>query len=66
MVLTAFGCGAFLNPPETVAKIYKRVIENKFQGVFKKITFAVINDHNTGKAHNPKGNFKPFKEILGR
>jgi len=65
VVLTAFGCGAFRNPPETVAKIYKSVIENQFKGVFKKITFAVINDHNTGQAHNPKGNFKPFKEILG-
>lgn len=65
VVLTAFGCGAFRNRPETVAKIYKRVIERQFSGVFKKITFAVINDHNTGQAHNPRGNFKPFKEMLG-
>lgn len=64
VVLTAFGCGAFRNNPETVAKIYKKVIDTHFQGVFKKITFAVINDHNTGHAHNPNGNFKPFKDAF--
>jgi len=64
VVLTAFGCGAFRNKPEVVAKIYKKVIDTHFQGVFKKITFAMINDHNTGNAHNPNGNFKPFKEVF--
>lgn len=64
VVLTAFGCGAFHNPPELVAKLYKKVIDSHFHGVFKNIAFAVINDHNSGQAHNPEGNFKPFKRIL--
>lgn len=64
IVLTAFGCGAFRNSPKTIAAIYKRVLNTHFKGVFKQVTFAVINDHNTGQAHNPKGNFKPFKEAF--
>lgn len=59
LVLTAFGCGAFKNPPEAVAKIYKRVIESHFKNVFKKITFAVIDDHNSN------GNFATFQKVLG-
>lgn len=64
VVLTAFGCGAFQNSPKTVAMIYKHVIETHFKGVFKQITFAVINDYNSGRSHNPQGNFKPFQETF--
>lgn len=64
VVLTAFGCGAFRNNPEVVARIYRNVLAEKFQGVFKNVTFAVIDDHNTKKAHNPKGNYLPFHEVF--
>ncbi|NGX26671.1 MAG: hypothetical protein K940chlam6_00596 [Chlamydiae bacterium] len=64
VVFTAFGCGAFQNVPEIMAKIYKDVLESKFKGVFKNVTFAVIDDHNTKKPHNPRGNFQPFHEVF--
>jgi len=61
MVLSAFGCGAFCNPPEHIAQIFKEVLsENEFAGVFKKIVFAIIDDHNSRKSHNPEGNLIPF------
>lgn len=66
IVLTAFGCGAFCNSPKEIAAIYQDTIEKYFNGVFKKIVFAVIDDHNTGKAHNPKGNFHPFEKMVLR
>lgn len=64
VALTAFVCGAFRCSPEKVRGIYKKVIESHFQGVFKLITFSIINDHNTGYAHNLRGNFMLFKELF--
>ncbi|CAM4911344.1 unnamed protein product [Rotaria socialis] len=63
LVLSALGCGAFKNPPEHVALLFKSIIY-QYAGYFEKIYFAIIDDHNTGNRINPKGNFIPFKEIL--
>lgn len=41
LVLGAFGCGAFQNKPEIVARAYKEIIE-EFQGRFQQIEFAVF------------------------
>jgi uncharacterized protein (TIGR02452 family) len=41
VVLGAFGCGAFRNPPEVVANAYKKVISEHFMNSFKNIVFAV-------------------------
>ena len=38
----------------------------EYEGVFKKIIFAVIDDKNTGKSHNPEGNYKPFVECVNK
>ena len=40
VILGAFGCGAFENKPEVVAKAAKNVIQ-KYQYAFKTIEFAV-------------------------
>ncbi|CAF4696989.1 unnamed protein product [Rotaria sp. Silwood1] len=63
LILSAFGCGAFKNPPDHVAKLFHSVIE-QYAGFFQTIIFAIINDHNTGQQHNPQGNFKSFKDEL--
>ncbi|CAF4930143.1 unnamed protein product [Rotaria sp. Silwood1] len=63
LVLSAFGCGAFKNPPEHVALLFKSVIY-QYAGYFKTIYFAIVDDHNTGNRINPDGNFLPFKTIL--
>eukprot|EP01084_Bolivina_argentea_P303613 524233_1 len=62
IVLSAWGCGAFKNPPLGQAKLWKEIVFNdkEFKGKFKKITFAIFDDHNAGKQHNPFGNFLPF------
>ncbi|CAF3858744.1 unnamed protein product, partial [Rotaria sp. Silwood1] len=59
----ALGCGAFRNPPEHVAKIFRSVIE-QYAGFFQTIIFAILDDHNTGQQHNPEGNFKSFRNEL--
>jgi uncharacterized protein (TIGR02452 family) len=59
IILSAFGCGAYRNPPEKVAKCFKQIIE-EFEGMFENIIFAIIDDHNSNKDHNKEGNLAPF------
>ena len=48
MVLGAFGCGAFRNPPEEMAAIFHNVLdESEFKNKFRLVTFAIIDDHNS-------------------
>lgn len=58
VILGAFGCGAFRNPPAVVATAYKNVIEEHFKNTFRNIEFAVY----CGKDET---NYNVFKEILG-
>lgn len=48
LILGAFGCDAFKNPPEIVAKAFKEVItENQYGEQFKKIVFAIKSTVNS-------------------
>ena len=61
-VLSAFGCGAFANPPEVVAELFK---EELVHWPLKKVFFCIFDDHNAGRGHNTRGNIGPFKEAFG-
>jgi uncharacterized protein (TIGR02452 family) len=58
LVLGAFGCGAFRNDPEVVARAYKVAI-GEFPKVFKKIEFAVYCSPADQK------NYETFSRVLG-
>lgn len=59
IVLGAFGCGAFANPPYYVAQLFKEVLMmSEFQNKYKHIVFAVID---YGKTNN----YQIFKHVLG-
>lgn len=61
LVLGAMGCGAFCNPPAHVAELFHDVLEeDEFKDRFVKIIFAIIDDHNAHRSHNPQGNYLPF------
>ena len=65
IVLTAWGCGDFGNKPQDIAALFKIVInENEFKNKFKKIVFAILEDHNTKRSHNPEGNLQPFINVF--
>lgn len=65
IVLGAFGCGAFANPPEDIAKAFKEVIdEPEYCDKYEKIVFAILDDHNSHREHNPRGNYLPFVETF--
>jgi len=65
LVLGAFGCGAFANPPNHMATLFKEVfLESEFSGVFKYVVFSIFEDRNSGLKHNPYGNVLPFFEVF--
>lgn len=57
LVLGAFGCGAFMNPPEVVAAAYKEIL-SEFSGRFVHIEFAI---YCTPRSQE---NYNVFKRIL--
>ena len=63
MVLGALGCGAFRNPPRHMARLFHEVMdEPEFRNRYRRIVFAILDDHNAHQKHNPEGNFKPFAD----
>ena len=67
LVLGAFGCGAYANPPNHMAELFKEVFfEEEFIAKFRFIVFAIFEDHNSNKRHNPDGNVLPFLEVFNR
>lgn len=59
IVLGAFGCGAFHNPPKHIARLFHGVIDEKeFKDKYKLIAFAILEDHNSPRG----GNLQPFIE----
>ena len=58
VILGAFGCGAFRNPPEVVARAMKTVVE-EYRSAFETIEFAVYC------SPRDDSNYRTFKEVLG-
>ena len=66
IVLSAWGCGAFRNPPRCIATLIHQVLTSPpYLNQFRKVVFAIYDDHNTRQSHNPEGNVKPFGEVFG-
>ena len=63
IVLGAWGCGAFKNPPQHIALLFHEVMdENEFINRFKKVTFAIIDRHKIDIRDGKSGNMIPFLE----
>lgn len=46
IVLSAFGCGEFCNPPAKVARLFRQQLElPRFRNHFKKVCFAILDEH---------------------
>ena len=58
LVLGAFGCGAFENDPEVVARAYRDVL-SEFDGKFREVSFAVYC------TPRDRRNFDVFSKMLG-
>lgn len=61
LVLGAFGCGAFANPPDLVGAAFVRVLgSEEFRGAFQIIAFAI-----TESKGSDAGNIDAFQRALG-
>ena len=58
LILGAFGCGAFYNPPEVVAQAFSNVFD-EFSRCFETVEFAVFTQYET------EGNYQVFSEMRG-
>jgi hypothetical protein len=63
LVLSAFGCGAFHNPPSHVAKLFASVID-QYAGFFETIVFAIVDNYSASQRLNPEDNYKPFVDVF--
>ena len=60
LVLGAFGCGAFGNPPDAVAGIFRHCLNSdEFRGAFRTVVFAIIDPKPSDV-----GNFASFADAL--
>ena len=61
LVLGAWGCGAFGNPPQHIARLFHEVMnEDEFRDKFRKIVFAVIDRKGIEKTAGKTGNLEAF------
>lgn len=51
LILGAFGCGAFMNPPNVVAKVFSEQLQT-FRGYFRAIEFAVYHTEREAQNYN--------------
>ena len=58
LILGAFGCGAFRNPPQVTANIFK-LVQQDYRYTFDTIEYAVFHTEREME------NYKVFKNILG-
>lgn len=65
VALSAFGCGAFGNPPERVAEMFREELIGH-GGTIRQVVFCILDDHNACQGHNPRGNFAPFLEAFSK
>jgi uncharacterized protein (TIGR02452 family) len=55
LVLGAWGCGVFRNPPEWVAETFLELLNGRYKGVFESVVFAV---YDRSKQQNVIGAFR--------
>ena len=56
LILGAFGCGVFHNDPDTIARIFKELLCNRFKNSFNKVCFAIPDDRT----------YNIFKSIINK
>lgn len=52
----------YSNPPGHLAELFASVLPEYPQ--YRHISFAIFDDHNANKTHNPHGNVKPFRDVF--
>ena len=62
IILGAFGCGAFNNPAQDVAKCFREALQSdEFAGSFRRVVFAIVDPRP-----QDDGNLRTFERELAR
>ncbi len=65
IVLGAWGCGAFANPPRHIAELFKETLdEDEFRGAFRKVVFAIYDRAGVDDRNGKRGNLPAFRDVL--
>ena len=64
LILGAFGCGVFANPPELVADAFNSVLQ-EFQNHFETIEFAVYSGNKEARNYRAFAGITGIREIIG-
>ncbi len=60
LVLGAFGCGAFENPPDEMADLFRKALnDEEFRDKFRYVSFSIIEDHNSRNR-----NLQAFRDVF--
>jgi len=60
LVLGAFGCGAFGNPPHQIAQIYLELLTSEFLNKFEVVMFSIIDNRHTHNCEIFQSVLKPL------
>ena len=58
VLLSAFGCGAYRNPPQVVARLFSQELP---WTKLERVIFCIKEDGNSGRVWNPIGNCESFR-----
>jgi uncharacterized protein (TIGR02452 family) len=62
IVFGAMGCGAWQNPPQQVATIFRKVL-NEYDGIIENYVFAILSNHNNDDEEYDN-NYHIFKNVF--
>lgn len=62
LITGAFGCGAYRNDPEIVARVWRDLLAGQYKGAFKKVIFAI--PYNTKWNEWDRRNMEVFRKIF--
>ncbi|MCQ2444755.1 MAG: TIGR02452 family protein [Mailhella sp.] len=65
LVLGAMGCGAFRNPPEHIAELFREVLqEPRFLNAFEKVVFAIRTSHSSRRGADGRSLPQVFRDAF--
>ena len=62
IIFGAMGCGAWQNPPQQVAKIFRKVL-NEYDGIINNYVFAILSNYNNDDDEY-ENNYDIFKNVF--
>jgi len=63
IIFGAMGCGAWQNPPQHVATIFRKILK-EYDGIIDNYIFAILRNYNNDDDDDSENNYDVFKNVL--